>query len=235
MIESDSKDNTLEVLRKISKTNRQIKVLSLGRLENEIPNRIERIRHCRNAYVNEIRNILKFNKVEFVAILDLDGMNKKLTAKAVNSCFSKSDWAGVLANQTLGYYDVLALRCNNWVESDCLQNLNSAKVKLENEKRNSTTSPNWLSTFLKYDRLRREYIYKHMRRIPSNSPWIEVDSGFGGLGIYKSEVFQDFDYSVSEENFGKCEHLALSTRIRQVGGKIYINPKLIFFIVCAFN
>lgn len=227
LIESDSKDKTIEILGKVAEENHLIKILSLGKLNDKIPNRIERIRYCRNAYVHEIRSIMNHNKTEFVAILDLDGMNSKLSAKAVQSCFTKSGWTGVLANQTLGYYDILALRCKNWVESDCLQNLNSAKVQLENQAINSKFPSFWLRTFLKYDKLRRQHIYKHMRRISVNSPWIEVESGFGGLAIYKSEVFDKFDYSASEEDFGKCEHLALSNKIRNNGGRIFINPMLI--------
>jgi hypothetical protein len=41
-----------------------------------------------------------------------------LTKEGVNSCFVRDDWAAVIANQTFGYYDILALRHNDWQKND---------------------------------------------------------------------------------------------------------------------
>jgi hypothetical protein len=71
-------------------------------------------------------------------------------------------------------------------------------------------------------------IYSKMRVIRKDADWIEVNSGFGGLAIYKSSIFQSFDYSLGEEDIGsESEHVALSNKITRSGQRIYINPRMI--------
>jgi hypothetical protein len=75
-----------------------------------------------------------------------------------------------------------------------------------------------------------------MRRIRSSSDWIEVNSGFGGLGIYRADIFMKFDYSLNSEDAPyESEHVALSNRIVQSGGRIFINPRLINNFFNTYN
>jgi hypothetical protein len=79
-----------------------------------------------------------------------------------------------------------------------------------------------------YDRARKKAIYSKMIKIKRDEDWIEVNSGFGGLGIYKAELFKHFDYSLHEGDLDfESEHVAFSKRITEDGKRIFINPKMI--------
>jgi hypothetical protein len=202
--------------------------VSLGTLKEKIPERISRIRYCRNIYVNRVRQILNERDLDFVVVADLDGMNARISAKALESCFTRNDWGGVLACQTGGYYDLLALRHPTWCPQDVL-------VELQNLKSSIDKSPLPLLALirrarrrLEYDRARNEAIYSKMVRFNKSDQWIEVNSGFGGLGIYKANIFARFDYSLREGDLDfESEHVAFSKRIVDSGEKIFINPRMI--------
>jgi hypothetical protein len=67
-----------------------------------------------------------------------------------------------------------------------------------------------------------------MIRIPQTVDWIEVESAFGGLALYDSAVFKFTNYSGIDELGNEiCEHVHFNRVIRQHGGLIYINPKLV--------
>jgi hypothetical protein len=67
-----------------------------------------------------------------------------------------------------------------------------------------------------------------MIRIKHDEDWLEVNSGFGGLGIYKAELFSRFDYTLHEGDLDfESEHVAFSKRITDDGHKIFINPRMI--------
>ena len=87
LVESDSTDNTKEVLDELKRMYSNFEYAELGTLKNSIPDRIERIRFCRNLYIKFIRDNVKEKNWEYIIVADLDGMNRKLTPDAVNSCF----------------------------------------------------------------------------------------------------------------------------------------------------
>ena len=71
-------------------------------------------------------------------------------------------------------------------------------------------------------------IYSRMIRIHTDAEWIEVESAFGGLAIYRKTSLKNVSYaglSPSGEEF--CEHVSLHQKIRENGGRIFINPKLV--------
>jgi hypothetical protein len=69
-----------------------------------------------------------------------------------------------------------------------------------------------------------------MIKIPPTENWIEVDSAFGGLAIYKSYTLLEARYAgKSESGDVICEHVPLHDNIRSQGYRIFINPKLINF------
>jgi len=59
--------------------------------------------------------------------------------------------------------------------------------------------------------------------------FIEVDSAFGGVGIYKLSSIPDTCKYVGEYQDGKekCEHVEFNECIKKNGGKIFINPEFI--------
>ena len=52
LVESDSNDETVRVLKKIQSSNQNFTYISKGQLSAKLPNRVERIAFCRNIYVD---------------------------------------------------------------------------------------------------------------------------------------------------------------------------------------
>ena len=71
-------------------------------------------------------------------------------------------------------------------------------------------------------------VYARMISIPADTSWIEVDSSFGGVAVYKREALQDVHYIGRDETgVDVCEHVPLHKQIKENGYKIFINPSLI--------
>ena len=226
LVESDSKDKTVNILQHFSKELSNFRFSTLGNLKEEIPDRISRIRYCRNQYVAELRRLDM--GVEFVVVADLDGMNSRISRTGLNSSFMRSDWSAVLANQLGGYYDLLALRHQEWCPNDILADLKLEQEKIDRSHLNFYSIFKRLRRRLEFDRARKKTVYSKMRRIRFSSNWISVLSGFGGLGIYRFELFQNCDYSLQPGDFPhESEHVAFSRQIVKSGGRILINPRMI--------
>ena len=72
-------------------------------------------------------------------------------------------------------------------------------------------------------------IWSKMRKIRKNSPLIPVDSAFGGLGIYRKNIFMKFDYSLSPEQLHESEHVSLHKKITDSNGLLFIAPNMTNF------
>ncbi len=217
IIESDSTDKTIEELEKISSQKDNISFESYGQLALKIPNKIERLCFLRNELLNYLKQI---KPTEYVVFVDLDNINNKITKKSVESCFQKNNWSGCFANQEVGYYDIFALRANNWNSVDCF-----AEIYKDN-----INSFSYIQEDFQMDYLFEKHVLKKMRKIKKDSEWIEVNSAFGGIGIYKYEDiknnFYDLTPSKSEYEY-ECEHVNFNNRIIENGGKLFINPGFI--------
>jgi hypothetical protein len=236
LVESDSTDDTVSLLQKISSNTSNFNYVSLGTLRNQLPERISRIRFCRNKYVEELRRIAPSLGLDYVAVADLDGMNSRISKIGVESSFVRSDWSAVLANQLGGYYDLLALRHKEWCPMDVMHELKSEQSKIDKSALPLYSIIKRLERRFEFDTARRRILYSRMVRIPRTFDWIQVDSGFGGLGIYRTEVFLKFDYSLQKGDLSnESEHIALSKRITQSGGTIFVNPRMINNFLNTYN
>lgn len=211
VIESDSNDNTVQKLSRIRDQRSNFEFVSLNSLELNIPNRIERLTYCRNLYVDHIRKNFKYKDIKFVMIVDFDLKNNRLDLQVLKQWLNLKNWSALFANQSGLYYDIFALRKSGWCEKDC---------------------------FIEYFKLQKYFyaevakelaIWSKMVRIPKNSGPIKVQSAFGGLGIYKKEIFLNFDYSPPGNNFTESEHVILHKKIDRNFGELYILPNLINF------
>jgi hypothetical protein len=228
LVESDSNDATPSILEGLQQEMEIFDYVSLGQLGIEIPDRIHRIRHCRNVYVQEIRNILAISDLDYVVVADLDGMNSRISSDAIQSSFDRDDWGAVLSNQRGGYYDVLALRHPSWCPQDVMADLRKEQSSIDKTVLRRRSLIRRTRIRFEYDRARKKAIYSKMIKIKRDEDWIEVNSGFGGLGIYKAELFKHFDYSLHEGDLDfESEHVAFSKRITEDGKRIFINPKMI--------
>ena len=232
-VESDSTDKTYERLLSLSKSNQQFHFESLGDLRLKIPQRIERIRYCRNKYIDYLRMNHTVDSFDYAIVADMDKINSSITAFALNSCFIDTEWDAVFSNQLFGVSDLLALRAKGWVEGDYLVELEESRKELRAAKIKS----NFLSRFnqfLKYDTTRRRVIYDRMRFIGFGKKMIKVDSAFGGIAIYKSWCFFKCDYS-SIDSIHECEHVSFNLALGKFGARMFINPRFINSIFNTYN
>lgn len=211
LIESDSDDGTDELLESLSRAHDNLSFISLGRLDRTIPIREDRISFCRNRYLDELRNNPFYSDIDFLAVADMDGINSDLTKESVKSCFNRSDWDACFANQYKYYYDIYALRHKEWSPDNCW--------RYETQLRESGV-PHVIA--------RERAVYSRQRKIHSKSNWIEVDSAFGGFGLYDRRILQDIEYKSRDlQNLVTCEHVTFHEELRRKGARLYINPGLI--------
>jgi len=210
VVESGSTDNSIPILERLSNEKHNFKYQSLA-INNEV-NRTSNMETARNAYLTYLREDSLLSKYQYIVVADFNNLNNKLDKRAVDSCWSNGSWDVVTANQSGRYYDIWALRHPIWSPNDCWEALDF---------------------YRKYIKFPEEALSYALRtrsiRIPKNAEWIEVDSAFGGLAIYKSELFDsNASYSgLTPEGKEVCEHVSFNRQINELKAKIYVNPQLI--------
>lgn len=212
LIESDSDDDTLGVLQQLAQQRPGLQFQSLGRLAAQLPQRTVRIAHCRNAGLQWLEALRAQGRpVSHLLMADLDGVNDGLTPQALASCWQRSDWAACTANQAGRYYDLWALRHPVWCPGDCWE------------------EADFLSAHgVPRDRAKMAAVYLRMLHIAPEHDWIEVHSAFGGLAVYRTDAVHGLRYAgLTPEGREVCEHVALHAALRERGGRIYINPRLL--------
>lgn len=234
LVESDSDDQTTKVLNEIKLTTKNFNFITLGQLRKTYPNRLERIAQCRNVYVKYIREQYSISRWNCIAVADLDGMNFRLKKRGIISCLeSKLNWDGIMANQKFGYYDVFALRAENWVEKDCFEEVNFFKKTLVPPPTYKSKIKGFFTNFNHYDKIRQLCIYDKMKRLNSKDGLIKVTSAFGGFALYKPNVFLQTEYA--SVNGVESEHVYLHKIAGEQEFKFYINPRLINNYFNAYN
>jgi len=211
VVESDSSDETLEKLSKYAEKEERFSFISLGNLEPDLPDRIERLRYCRNEYVKAIRSDARYRDCDLIVVADLDGINTKIKASTFMTALQTDiSWDILTANQTAPYYDILALRHPIWSPNSWLLEYN------------------WLKPVIGKHQALRHALSDRMIRIPTSTPPIEVDSAFGGLGLYRRWIFEEFDYSrdIPESNF-EIDHVTIHRKAKNSGARIFIHPELV--------
>jgi len=211
IIESDSSDATTSKLESMAREFGNFRFFSLGRLAESLPLRTQRLAHCRNIYLDELWSNPIYADVSYLVVADFDGMNHLITAEGFQSCWTRSDWAACTANQRGPYYDIWALRHCEWNPGDWM-------------KQHRFLSTHGVGSW----RAGRAALYSKMITINETGAWIEVDSAFGGLAIYRRNALGGARYfGVNEVGEEICEHVSLNSQIRSRGHRIFINPRLI--------
>lgn len=213
VVESDSSDETLEVLRRLQSQSPDFRFASLGNIRDRIPSRTERIAHCRNVYLDEIRSRTDLADDSIVAVADLDGINDLLSRAAVESSFARDDWSVCTANQAGPYYDIYALRHQVWCPGDWWQQHDFARGLGISERKSIQFAS-----------------HSKMLEIPISAPWIPVESAFGGFALYRSRILRrsSAQYAGTDKRgIGVCEHVPLNLALRASGEGVFINPEMI--------
>jgi len=210
-VESDSDDNTLNSLEKISKKKNNFNFESFGKLRAEFPLRTERLALCRNRYLDELKKE-KNSWVQYLIVVDTDGVCRNINGNHIKECISYGGWSVFTSNVKGAYYDIWALRHKSWSPNDCWQatkdQIDFGSSRFESESKN---------------------VYSRMIKINSSAKLIKVDSAFGGLAIYKkSDIPEEAKYiGLSKNGEEVCEHISFHNSIKENQGSIFINPKLI--------
>ncbi len=210
-VESDSDDQTLNSLNKLSKQKKNFKYESFGRLRTTNPLRTDRLAICRNRCL-EILNNKKNSWVEYLIVVDTDGVCSELNSNVIKKIISKDDWTVMAANVRNKYYDIYALRHKIWCPNDF-----TLQIKKD------------LKLGISYKDSYEKNVISKMIKIKPSAELIEVDSAFGGLAIYRKKSIPSNAVYVGLNDYGEevCEHVSFHNSIRKSNGKIFINPKLI--------
>lgn len=229
-IENDSTDNTQQIIKEWGRSKNNFFFVNFDGLA-AIPQRGLRLEFARNAYLELIKSKTQFSDFDMMIVMDMDDaniftINESSVREAINFLYSEHDYAAVFANQLGTYYDMWTLRhelmCNVdvWEEVFDYVLLNNCS---DEEAFNATFS---------------NKIYS----IKENEPPLEVDSAFGGLGIYKMNfVLKNKNPYLGSRlkilptkngeprfcRFEMCEHVHFNLGIKNSGGRLFIFPKLI--------
>ncbi len=212
VVESDSSDNTLAILQTMSAQDPSIRCISLGNLREHHPKRTERIAMARNACLDELAANPIYATASHMIMVDLDGMCRHLTREALATCWAADApaWDVCGANQGDYYYDVWTIRHPQWCPGDCWR---------EHE---------LLVPLLGRDAADEVAIFSRMVHIAPTRPWIEVDSAFGGLAIYRRASIGAARYvGLDDQGREVCDHVGLHLSMRAGGRRIFVNPALI--------
>ena len=166
-------------------------------LDQKQESRTERLAEARNVILDQAVG-------DFLFMIDADDINENpWDLDGIRSCFYHQDWDVMTANSIKKYYDIWALRSKE-CPYDC---------------------------WAEYERTKDRYnsVDKFIKLIPRGGPLIEVDSAFGGFGIYRLSAVRSSGarYSGLTPQGEICEHVPLNLKIKEAGGRIFINPRFL--------
>jgi len=231
-VENDSSDTTNEILQTFSHK-KNATLITLNGL-GSIKQRCKRLEIARNAYIDQIKNTKRLCEADFLLVLDLDDVNEKfndidLLVHQFEILLAKKEAAAVFANTTPNYYDLWALRHEEICPDDIFMEV-AKKVVAEKK--------------FTHEMLKTTFIGSKVpvRIDPKSEELIEVESAFGGMGIYKMPYIianplkyigtQTVNLSESPDEYAYinaevCEHVEFNRGVRMQGGVLLINPKFV--------
>lgn len=211
IVENDSIDGTKEILEKWGLESEGIIVQNQNHPEWETMDRITRIAHCRNEYMNILR--LQNTIYDFVIIIDMD-------LELCNIDFMKvidkapSDFSALFANGRyyksflnyripVFYYDLYA-----YIP------FNSSIIEFKK----------------KEIRDNGDALEKRLRK----EKYVPCDSAFGGLAIYRTEAIQNLFYAIvpnhrSDYYSVLCEHIPFNLNCKKQGSLYIVKDMHLFY------
>jgi hypothetical protein len=205
VMENDSEDQTLSILLSAANTY-PIKIITTRNLQNDIPSRTERLSYCRN----HLLEVSKEKNYDYYIVADLDGVFKEIKTEHFFSCFKYDCWVGCFPVSSDKYYDLWALRHPYLMPGDYNERLNQIPHALTNENA-------------------QRLVAIPIRNIDfsKSKGWIEVESAFGGLGLYKGYAYRESRYAGHDNDKEICEHVVLHKNMRSQQSRLYINPEFV--------
>jgi hypothetical protein len=229
-VENDSRDATKHLLSSWGSRQRNFTLFNLDGL-GQMPVRTLRTEYARNVYLEYVRSDPTLAQFDTLCVMDMDDVGAypidlAQFAAAVDLLGSDGSHAGVFANQLGTYYDMWTLRhaqlCPGDIWFDVLERV-LTHGQSDQEAFDQAFAPRILS-------------------FGSSSGPVEVDSAFGGLGIYRLDhvrrsqnpylgsrvrVLRLRNGQRTVLRMQQCEHVHFNHGLRQLGGRLFIMPGLI--------
>jgi hypothetical protein len=227
-VENDSTDQTKSLLNLWGANKKDFNFLNLDGLDVYEKNRTVRLEIARNAYIDLLNKRTDLHSYDHLYIIDMDDkatypLDYKALLNSINFLNHNPKISGIFANQPNGYYDLWALRHPIYCPFDFWH-----EILFEN-----LLTEDLFSAF-------NSIFSKVVHSIPSDAKPIQVNSAFGGLGIYKiPHVIRNKSkyighsykfFNTNKFNFCKlqtCEHVSFNLGLIAQGGELYIMPNLI--------
>ncbi|NJD20214.1 MAG: glycosyltransferase family 2 protein, partial [Gemmatimonadetes bacterium] len=196
VFEDGSKDRTPEILREWTARNPRVTVLPPPPPGEPGPpaERFGRLAGCRNRYVEHLNAAPELLDVDHVLVVDMD-LRGGWSLDGLASTFAEDGWDAVGSN-SLGYHNLR----RTYYDLAALR----PRAVLEDSVRWRVFGEAW--------QLRR------------GGALIPVESAFGGLGVYRREVFRTRRYAGTHAGTPACEHLALN---EDGALRFFLNPSQI--------
>src|SRR5262249_45518734 len=227
-VENDSTDPTKAVIRNWNRDKPIARLISLDGLDASCPVLTIRLETARNAYLSEICS--RFSDFDYLFVLDCDeravSIDLDTISNAIGFLSSYKDCAGVFGNCRGTYYDMWALRHPTYCPGDIWEELCDYALS-----RNATDEEAF-----------RQIFAKRLFSISPNVPPFEVESAFGGLGIYKiGSVLRNKRKYLGRKmknmpigaggtkavGWQSCEHVSFNAGFGELGERLFVLPYLI--------
>jgi glycosyltransferase involved in cell wall biosynthesis len=204
--ENGSKDNTREILQRLTKENNNIKSFLLDGIDERFPDREQRIAHLRNHLFNKVQDKSKSRRnshPELYIPIDFDSeiVRSIDITQFIKECqrVAKGETDAVFPTSEPYYYDIYALRAKGWVEEDCWN-----QVRKFRKRKGSFIA-------------KINNIYSKQKSIEKlkDEGRISVQSAFGGVGIYNLDKLGDASYKQDGEYPRNiCEHTIFNKSVK---------------------
>lgn len=211
-VESDSTDNSLDLLNLFALEQKNTNIISMGNLIKNYPHRTQRTAFCRNIYLDEVEKIK--DTYPLLLIMDMDDINSyPIQTESILSNFRYDHWDMITANNPDGYYDIWALRHPYWMPYDCWKAVGDRPSFISNE----------------------DAINMHVRskiiKIDVNHPLIQVESAFSGMAFVKTDSIKGARHVGLAQDGNRLyeivEWIHFCKTLNGGDAKIFINPRFV--------
>ena len=236
IVENGSKDKTKEILNQNLSRN---DIFLFREDLTKLANRGQRLETARNIIIETIQENEKLKNCDLFVMIDLDDVgtykiNENDIFKAVEFLFSKKENGAVFANQLGTYNDMWTLRDKRYCENDFWVDVLQFLIKNKNLSEQISID--------NFNEVKKKIIDKKTYSFDRNMPPIQVESAFGGFGMYKMEnVINNKQKYIGSQNieviskdnkkiklkYQKCEHVNFNKGIVDQNLNLYILPFLI--------
>lgn len=229
-VENDSTDGTARALTQFCARHTKSRLLSLDGIGAAISARTVRLAMARNAIVATTRQWKAVQDFDTLMMLDLDAVNARpwpvdVVCDAIASVHRGDELVGVFANQLNSHYDLWALREPTLCPGDIWEDTFDLTMAED------------LDDQAAFERA----VVPRMLCLPPDAPALEVQSAFGGLGIYRLSALRSNPLPYCGETvkvisrnepwrvmrWQRCEHVNFHAGLRLAGGRLVIRPDLI--------